>query len=149
MQGVTKMFEHALQWMAKQALNTLDNILRNKNQSVNVRTRVLKCYVWPVLLYGCESWTLTAALIKNLEAGDMWFYRKMQRISYMATRTNKQVLIQVNQSRSLLKTIKKRQFEFFGHNKSKQLQHLTVCGKICGKNARGRPRKMYLDQLKN
>jgi len=74
---------------AKQSFNTRYSILRNKNQSVSVRTRVLKCYVWPVLLYGCESWTLTAALIKNLEAAEVWLYRKMQRISYMAKKTNR------------------------------------------------------------
>jgi len=117
---------------------------------MSVRTRVLKCYVWSVLLYDCESWTLTAALIKNLEAAEMWFYRKMQRISSMAKKTNKQVLIQINQDKSLFKTIKKRQFEFFGHIiRSKQPEHLAVCGKICGKNARGRRRKMPLDQLKD
>jgi len=99
--------------MAKQSFNTLDNILRSKNRSMSVRTRVLKCYVWPVLLYGCESWTLTTALIKNLEAAEMWFYRKMQRISYMAKKANKQVLVQINQDKSLFTTIKKRQFEFF------------------------------------
>ena len=93
--------------MAKQSFNTLENILRNKNQSVSVRTRVLKCYVWPVLLYGCESWTLTTALIKNLESAEMWFYRKMQRISHIAKKTNKQVLIQTNQDKSLFRTIKK------------------------------------------
>ena len=49
--------------MAKKSFETLDNILRNKKRSVGDRTRVLKCYVWPVLLYGCESWILTAALI--------------------------------------------------------------------------------------
>jgi len=85
-----------------------------------MRRRVPKCCIWPVVLYRCESWTLTAALIKNLEAVEMWFYQKMQRISYMAKKTNKQVLIQVNQSRSLLKIMKKRKFQFLdtlsGHN---------------------------------
>jgi len=80
--------------------------LRNKNPSLSVRTRVLKCYVWPVLLYSCESWTQTAAPIKNLEAADMWFYRKTQRISYMAKKINKQVVIQINQEKSPFKTIK-------------------------------------------
>jgi len=63
-------------------------------------------------------------------------------------KTNKQVLIQINQDKSLFKTIKK-QFEFFGHIRSKQPEHLTICGTNCGKDARGRPRKMYLNQLKN
>jgi len=91
--------------MAKQSFKALDNNLRYKNRSVGVRTRVLKFCIWPVLLYGCESWTLTAALIKNFEAAEMWFCWKMQRTSYMAKKTNKQVLIQINQDKSLFKTI--------------------------------------------
>ena len=134
----------------KQAFKTLDNILRNKKQSVNVNTRVLECYFWPVLLYGCGMRTLTAALIRNLETAEIWVYQKTQIISYMAKKTNKQKVTQVNQSRSLFETRKKQQFEFFGHIiGGKQLEHLVICGKICGKNAWGRPRKMYRDKRKD
>jgi len=74
----------------------------------------------------------------------------MQKMSYMAMKVNEQLLIQINQDRPLFRTIQKQQFELFGHIvKSKQLEHLVICGKICGKSARGRPRKMYLDQHKD
>jgi len=87
----------------------------------------------------------------NLIQGDpINFDFAHRRISYMAKKTNKQVLIQINHDKSLFKTIKKQQFEFFGHIiRSKQPEHLAICGKFCGKNARGRPKKMYLDQLKD
>jgi len=115
---------------------------------MSVRTRVLKCYIWLVLLYDCESWTLTIAVIKNLEADEMEFNKKMQGILYMAKNTNKQVLIQINQD--IFKTIKNGNSNFLDiYIRSKQLEHLAICGKICGMNAQGHPRKMYLDQLKD
>ena len=71
-----------------------------------VKTRILHCFVWPVLLYGSESWTLyAAATTKNIEAVEMWFYRRMLCVLYTAHESNISVLQRVGKERQLLKTI--------------------------------------------
>ena len=86
--------------------------VRDKNSSLLLR--VLKTYVWSILLYGCETWTITAETKKNLEAAEMWFYRRMLRISWKEKRTNESILEETNQERSLINTIRKRQLKFLG-----------------------------------
>ena len=58
--------------------------------------------MWSILLYGCETWTITAGTKKNLEAAEMWFYRRMLRISWKEKRTNESILEETNQERSLI-----------------------------------------------
>ena len=67
---------------AKQTFMDMRNVLCARNLGFRVRTHLLKCYIWSVLLYGCESWTLSKNMGKRLEAAEMWFWRKMMRISW-------------------------------------------------------------------
>ena len=94
--------------LAKQAFIDLGYILRNKNMSFRIRFRLLKCYVWSVFLYDCESWTMTIETIKKVNALELWFLRRMQRILWTAHVTNKTVLKQTCQVRQRLNTIKNR-----------------------------------------
>ena len=80
----------------------MSTILKNRNISFSTKLRVLKTYVWSILLYGCETWTITAETKKNLEAAKMWFYRRMERISWKEKRTNESILEETNQERSLI-----------------------------------------------
>ena len=103
--------------LAKQAFIDLGYILRNKKMSFRIRFCLLKCYVWSVFLYGCESWIMTNETIKKVNAMDLWFLRRMQRISWTAHVTNETVLKQTCRVRQLLNTIKNRQLQFFGHER--------------------------------
>ena len=134
---------------AKQAFNDLRKVLCNKNMSFSVRKRVLVCYVWSILLYGCESWTMNKDLRKKVEAFEMWCLRRMQRISYSAHKTNAEVLKQTCQERKLLRTIVERQLKFFGHIVRKEKQELlAISGKIMGKRGQGRQRSTFWKQMK-
>ena len=99
--------------VAKQAFMDLGYILLNKKMSFRIRFCLLKCYVWSVFLYGCDSWVMTNETIKKVNALELWFLRRMQRISWSARVTNKTVLKQTCQVRQLLNTIKNRQLQFF------------------------------------
>ena len=68
--------------IAKASFQKMSTILKNRNISFSTKLRVFKTYVWSILLYGCETWTITAETKKNLEAAEMWFYRRMLRISW-------------------------------------------------------------------
>ena len=124
--------------MAKTSFNQMSPVLKDRKLSIPLKVRLLKCFVWSVLLYGCESWTLSAALTRNIEATEMWFYRRMLRVSYTAHETNISVLQRMGQERQLLRTIKERQTRFTGHIIRKgELEDLILAGKVQGKKARG------------
>ena len=92
--------------------------------------------------------TITAETKKNLEAAEMWFYRRMLRISWKEKRTNESILEETNQERSLINTIRKRQLKFLGHMcRHKGLEFLSLTGKIEGTRSRGEQRITFLDSL--
>ena len=102
--------------------------------------------MWSILLYGCETWTITAETKKKLEAPEMWFYRRMLRISWKEK--NELILEETNQERSLINTIRKRKLKFLGHIcRHKGLKFLSPTGKIEGTRSRGRQRITFLDSL--
>ena len=116
---------------AKAAFNKMKSILCNKSLSMNVRNRVLKCYIEPVLLYGSESWNINEQIRKNLEATEMWFLRQMLRIPWTARVTNNDCLKEANETRTLYTTIRKRQTTFFGHVMRREtLENIVTTGKI-------------------
>ena len=134
--------------IAKSAFISLEKILKSRYIKLQLRIRVLKCYVWSTLLYRLETWTLTSDLMKQLEATEMWFLRRMLRISYKDMVTNEEVIRRANVDGTLMKDIVKRQIELFGHvNRMEELEHLVVTGFIEGKRARGRQRERDTSDL--
>ena len=134
--------------VAKDSFQKMSPILKNRNMSFSTKLRVLKTYVWSILLYGCESWTITTETRKRLEAAEMWFFRRMLRISWTEKRTNESILEETNQERSLINTIRKRQLKFLGHIcRHRGLEFLSLTGKIEGKRSRGRQRITFLESL--
>ena len=124
-------------------------ILASKKISMNLRHRLLVCYVFSVILYGCETWTLTKALIDKLEACEMWFLRRMGKISWKQKIRNEDVLKQLEIKKSLLSTIKERKLKFFGHTKRHDsIMKNILEGKLQGKRPRGRPRAQWCDNIK-
>ena len=135
--------------MAKTSFNRMSPVLKDRKLSIPLKVRLLKCFIWSVLLYGCESWTLSTALTRNIEATEMWFYRRMLRVSYTAHETNISVLQRMGQERQLLRTIKERQTRFTGHIIRKgEGEDLILAGKVQRKKARGGQRLLFLNQVK-
>ena len=101
--------------IARTAFESMAKILTSRNISIELRSRIAKCYIWSTLLYGAETWTLTKVTSNKLEAFEMWLYRRMLRISWKEHKTNADVLHKMKTKRSLLNTIKKRKCQYFGH----------------------------------
>ena len=117
----------------------MKHLLINQSMSMKVRRRVLECYILPVLMYGCEAWTISREIEIRLRATEMWFLRRMRRISYLDKVRNEEVLERAGTKRSLVKEARKRQAVFFGHvMRRKEFEHLVTTGKIDGKRSRGR-----------
>ena len=134
--------------MAKAAFTDLSNILTNKTLHINSKKRLIKCYIWSLLTYGCESWTLTNPDIKRPEAVEMWIHRKMKRISWMERVSNVEILDLVNEKRTQIKTICQRQLKFIGYiMREDAIEKLCVQGLIEGKRSRGKQRTVFLQSL--
>lgn len=135
--------------VAKLKFQDLRSIFVNRNLSMPLKIRLLKCYIWSILTYGCEAWTLTADLEKNLEAAEMWFLRRMLKVSFIDHVSNEEVMRRAGVKRELLSVIIERQLRFLGHVVRKEgLECVALQGKIEGKRARGRQRITYLDRVK-
>ena len=136
--------------MAKDTFNKLEKVLKSRKMLMSTKKRVLECYVISVLLYGSECWTISPTMRKRLEAVEMWFYRRMLRLSWTEHTTNEEVLTRANAKRSLINIIRERQLKFLGHVMRKEgLENLVLTGFIEGKRSRGRQRLMFLQSLNN
>ncbi|XP_069364153.1 uncharacterized protein [Maniola hyperantus] len=105
----------------------MKKVLCGRQLSLKLRIRLLQCYIWPVVLYGCEAWTLVEDLRKKIEAFEMWTYRRMLRISWTAKVSNAgkyngkypgknaEVLARMQKKTELVKTIKQRKISYLGH----------------------------------
>ena len=134
--------------MAKAAYSDLKHLLCNKHVTIETRIRVLKCYVWSVMLYGSETWTISRVMQQKLEATEMWFLRRMLKIAWTEKKTNEEVLRMANMKRSLMETIRRRQMDFFGHVMRRNgLENIAITGKVEGRRKRGRPRLKYVNNL--
>ncbi|GFO39598.1 RNA-directed DNA polymerase from mobile element jockey [Plakobranchus ocellatus] len=115
----------------------MKTILTNKHISIETRKRALQCYIGPVLMYGCEEWTMSKQIQNKLEATEMWFLRRMLRVPWTAKKTNERVLNEANERRSMVRTIRKRQAAFLGHVMRRgKLEHLEEKYKHLGSPAK-------------
>ena len=124
---------------AKSQFSDLRNLLSNSRLNVNIRCRMMECYVWSVLKYGSEMWTLRKDDIKKLNAFEMWCYRRMLRISWTQRKTNEWVLRKIGRSVSLLNNIGKAKCRYLGHVvRNDGILARVLMAKIDGRRARGR-----------
>ncbi|CAG9826798.1 unnamed protein product [Diabrotica balteata] len=92
-----------------------ESFLCNNHLSLELRQRMVKCYVWSVLLYSAEVWTLKVSIMNKIKALKFWVHRRMLKIPWTARKTNEEVLRSVNKDRELLKTVKHRKMSYLGH----------------------------------
>ena len=137
--------------MAKQKMVQLTNIWKDRGTPTDLKVRLLKCLIWPVMIYGCEAWTLKKADQRKIEAAEMWFYRRLLRISWTEKRTNESILKEHSLDRELLAFVNKRKLKYVGHiirNEKTTLMASTLQGKIDAPRKKGRPSVSYTDNIK-
>lgn len=133
---------------AKIAFNKKRGLFTSKSISVRTRINLLMTYVWSIMLYGNETWTIAKTERRRIEAFEMWCFRRMLKISWTDMVSNEEVLERMPVRRTLWSSIKRRRNEWIGH----VLRHggllgLIIEGCVEGKNARGRPRMEYMQQI--
>ena len=133
--------------LAKDAFNKRKELL-TKGLSKKLKKRMVKILIWPVVLYGCETWTLLEEEIDRLQAFEMWLWRGIEKISWKDRVSNQDVLIKVDERRCLMRTIWQRKKNWIGHVlRGNGLLKDLLEGRMLGKKRRGRPRVKMIDDL--
>jgi len=137
--------------MAKAAFNKKRTLFTN-TLDLELRKKLVKCYIWSVALYGAETWTLRAVDQKHLESFEMWCWR-MEKISWTDHVGNEEVLLRVKEQKNILHEIRKRKANWISHILRRNcLLQRVIEGKIKGvievTGRRGRRRRKLLDDLK-
>jgi hypothetical protein len=119
--------------------------------SLELRLRMVQCYVLSILLYGCEAWTLNRAVEKKIDAFEMYIYRKLLKISWTEKVTNVAVLQRIGREKVILDMIKERKLGYLGHvtrGDRYALLKLVLEGKIRGKRSPGRRQNSWMSDLR-
>src|SRR6201996_4704757 len=133
--------------MAKEAFNKRRELLVGR-LNLALRERMIKTLVWPVLLYGCETWTLTKEERSQLEAFDMWAWRKIQKVHWRDRKTNEEILIMVGEKRTLMGTITNRKRNWISHVLGGEvLLRDVIEGRMQGTRRGGRRKIGMLDDI--
>jgi hypothetical protein len=133
--------------LAKEAFNKRKELL-SKKMNRTLKKRMIKTLIWPVALYGCETWTLRKMEIDKLEAFEMWLWRSMERVSWRDRVKNEDVLKMAEEKRGLIRNICERKKNWIGHVlRGNGLLRDVMEGRMLGKRVRGRPRMRMLDDL--
>ena len=109
----------------------------------------VKAMVFPVVMYGCQSWTIKKAECQRIEAFELWCWRRLLRVPWTARRSNQSILKEINPEYSLEGLMLKLKFQYFGHLiwRANSLEKTLVLGKIEGRRRRGRQRMRWLDGI--
>ena len=129
----------------------LDSILRNRDITLSTKVHLVKTMVFPVLMYGCESWTLKKAECQRIDAFELWCWRRLLRVPWTARRSNQSILKEIIPWSSLEGMMLKLKLQYFGHlmQRDDSLEKTLMLGKIEGRGRRGRQRMKWLDGITN
>ena len=94
--------------MAKNKMTQLNNIWKDRSIPIDLKMKLLKCLVWPVMTYGCESWAQKKDDDNKIQAAEMWFFRRLLRVSWKERRTNDSTLEELGVERTLLIMINRK-----------------------------------------
>ena len=127
----------------------LDSILRSRDSTLSTKVRLVKAMVFPVVMYGCESWTLKTAVCRRIDAFELWCWRRLLRVSWTTRRSNQSILKEISPGCSLVGLILKLKLQYFGHlmQRADSLEKTLMLGKIEGRRRRGRQRMRWLDSI--
>ena len=96
-------------------MTNLDSILKSRYITLPTKVRLVKAMVFPVVMYGCESWTIKKAERQRIDAFELWCWRRLLRVPWTARRYNQSILKEINREYSLERLVLKLKLQYFGH----------------------------------
>ena len=132
-------------------MTNLDSILKGRHITLSTKVRLVKAMFFPVVVYGCESWTIKKAEHQRIDASELWCWRRLLRVPWTARRSNQSILKEISPGCSLEGLMLKLKLQYFGHHmrRADSLEKTLMLGKIEGRRRRGRQRTRWLDGISN
>jgi len=123
-------------------MTNLDSIFKSRDIILSTKFRLVKAMVFPVVMYGCESWTVKKAERLRIDAFKLWCWRRLLRVPWTARRSNQSILKEISPGISLEGMILKLKLQYFGHlmQRVDSLEKTLMLGGIGGRRGRGRQR---------
>ena len=130
----------------KKVLTNLDSILKSRDITLPTKVRLVKAITSPVVMCGCEIWTIKKAECQRIDAFELWCWRRLLRVPWAARRSNQSVLKDINPKYSLARLMLKQKLQYFGNlmRRADSLEKTLMLGKFKGRR-RGRQRMRWLD----
>ena len=128
--------------LARKAMTHLASVLKSRDTTLPTWVQTVKAMVFPVVVYGCESWTEKKAECRKIDAFELWCWRRLLRVPWTARRSNQSVLKEISPDYSLEGLMLKLKLQYFGHRmrSANSLEKTLMLGQIEGRRRRGRQR---------
>ena len=128
-------------------MTNLDSILKSRDITLPTKVCLVKAMIFPVVMYGCESWTVKRAERQRIDAFELWCWRRLLRVPWTARRSNESILKEISAGCSLEGLMLKLKLQYFGHlmRRVDSLEKTLMLGGIGGRKKRGRQRMRWLD----
>ena len=134
--------------LGRKVMANLDSIFKSRDITLPTKVHLVKA-VFPMVMYGCESWTVKKAEYQRIDAFELWCWRRLLRVPWTAWRSNQSILKEISPGISLEGTMLKLKLQYFGHlmGRVDSLEKTLMLGGIGGKRRRGRQRMRWLDGI--
>ena len=135
--------------LGRKVMTNLDSILKSRDITLPTKVRLVKAMVFPVVMYGCESWTVKKAECLRIEAFELWCWRRLLRVPWTARRSNQSILKEISPGISLEGMMPKLKLQYFGHlmRRVDSLEKTLMLGGIGDRRRRGQQRMRWLDGI--
>ena len=135
--------------LERKVMTNLDSIFKSRDIALPTKFLLVKAMVFPVVMYGCESWTVKKAECQTVDAFELWCWRRLFRVPWTVKRSNQSILKEINPECSLEGLMLKLKLQYFGHlmQRADSFEKTLMLGKIEGRRRRGRQRMRWLDDI--
>ena len=135
--------------LGRKVMTNLDSILKSRDITLPTKVRLVKAMVFPVVMYGCESWTVKKVECQRIDAFELWYWKRLLRVHWTAGRSNQSILKEISPGCSLEGLMLKLKLQYFGHlmPRADSFEKTLMLGKIEGRRRRGRQRMRWLDGI--
>ena len=135
--------------LGRKVMTKLDSILKSRDITFPTKVHLVKAMVFPVVMYGCESWTTKKAEHRRIDAFELWCWRRLLRVPWTARRSNQSILKEISPGCSLEGLMLKLKLQYFGHlmRRADSLEKTLMLGKTEGRKRKGRQKMRWLDGI--
>ena len=135
--------------LGRKAMTNLDSTLKSRDTALLTKVHLVKAMVFPVVMYGCESWTIKKAEHQRIDVFELWYWRRLLRVPWIERRSNQSILKEISPEYSLEGLRLKLKFQYFGHmmRRNDSLEKTLMLGKIEGRRRREEQRMRWLDGI--